>query len=57
METLASLYLIFVIFVVVVAILWVLMPFLIMGTNKRLDKLIAQNNELLKRFPAPASRP
>jgi hypothetical protein len=57
METLASLYLIFVVFVVVVAILWVLMPFLIMGTNKRLDKLIAQNNELLKRFTAPASRP
>lgn len=31
----------------VIGILWILMPFLIMGTNKRLDTLIAQNKELL----------
>jgi hypothetical protein len=38
---------------IVVAILWILMPFLIMGTNRRLDKLIAQNAELLSRSPRP----
>lgn len=37
----------------VLAILWILVPFLIMGTNKRLDRLIAQNAELIKRLPAP----
>ena len=38
---------------IVVAVLWILMPFLIMGTNKRLDKLIAQNAEILSRSPRP----
>ena len=29
-----------VIFIVVLALLWMLLPFLIVGTNKRLDKII-----------------
>lgn len=33
----------------VVAILWICMPFLIMGTNRRLDKIIQQNQQLLDR--------
>jgi hypothetical protein len=36
-------------FGVIVAILWIFVPFLIMGTNKRLDRLIEQNAMLLKR--------
>lgn len=31
---------ILIIIAVIIAILWILMPFLIMGTNNRLDKLI-----------------
>ena len=50
-EALAGLTLVLAIVGFVIAVLWILVPFLIMGTNKRLDKLIAQNAELAKRFP------
>jgi hypothetical protein len=38
-----------VIFAIILAILWIMLPFLIMGTNRRLDKLIQQNERLLGR--------
>ena len=38
--TMAGVSLILVIFLVVLAILWMLVPFLIMGTNNRLEKVI-----------------
>jgi len=41
---------ILVIFLVILAILWCLMPFLIMGTNSRLDRIIRQNEEMLERM-------
>ncbi|MEO8101923.1 MAG: hypothetical protein ABI790_05320 [Betaproteobacteria bacterium] len=40
---LAGVSLIATLFLLVLAILWMLVPFLIMGTNRRLDKIIAQN--------------
>jgi hypothetical protein len=49
METLAVFYGVFWLFLVAVAILWFCMPFLLMGTNRRLDKLIEQNKQLLER--------
>lgn len=55
MEAFGALYLVVVLFFIVVGILWILMPFLIMGTNRRLDKLIRQNTELLKRAGANGS--
>ncbi len=39
--TLGGLTLVIVIFVLIVAVLWILLPFLVMGSNKRLDKVIA----------------
>jgi len=51
MGTMAGVSLVLFLVGLVIAILWVLMPFLIMGTNRRLDKLIAQNAELLARSP------
>ena len=46
---LAGFGLIATVFLLVLAILWALVPFLIMGTNKRLSRLIDQNEELLAR--------
>ncbi|MGZ5036510.1 MAG: hypothetical protein ACXWHB_13955 [Usitatibacter sp.] len=51
-STFAGITLILTLIGLVIAILWILVPFLIMGTNKRLDRLIAQNAELIKRLPA-----
>jgi hypothetical protein len=51
-SALAGLTLVLAIVGFVIAVLWILVPFLIMGTNKRLDRVIAQNAELIKRFPA-----
>jgi hypothetical protein len=39
-------------FLIVLAILWLLVPFLIMGTNRRLDKVIEQNAQLLRSHPS-----
>jgi predicted PurR-regulated permease PerM len=39
METMAGFGVLVAIFLVVLAILWLLVPFLIMGTNSRIDKL------------------
>lgn len=36
-----------VLFLIVLAILWCFVPFLIMGTNSRLSKLIKQQEELI----------
>lgn len=44
--------LVLVVFLFVLAVLWMLMPFLIMGTNKRLDKLIQQNRDLHRHYSA-----
>ena len=52
-SALAGVSLIFVLIGIVVAILWILLPFLVMGTNGRLDKIIKQNEELLRRLPTP----
>lgn len=57
MEAMGGLYLLLGLFFLIVGILWILMPFLIMGTNRRLDKLIAQNAELLQRRPAVPTKP
>lgn len=38
-ETLGTLYLVLIVVGIVVAILWILVPFMIMGTNRRLDKM------------------
>ena len=48
----AGMTLILALFALVIGLLWILMPFLIMGTNSRLDKLIKQNEELLRRGSA-----
>ena len=53
MGTMAGVSLVLFIIGLVIAVLWILMPFLIMGTNSRLDKLIAQNAELLSRLSNP----
>lgn len=37
--------LLIVIFLLFLAVLWFILPFLIMGTNKRLDKIIQQNDK------------
>ena len=47
MMTAGVLYLVLVLFGFVIGILWMFVPFLIMGTNKRLDRLIEQNALLL----------
>ena len=47
--TLAGLSLVMGLIGIVIAILWILVPFLIMGTNGRLDRIIKQNEELLRR--------
>ncbi|MFP8489564.1 hypothetical protein ACKGJO_10770 [Gracilimonas sp. Q87] len=41
-----TLGLILMVFLFVLGILWILVPFLIMGTNKRLDKLIRRVEDL-----------
>ena len=46
MEGFGLLGAILVIFFIFLAILWCLLPFLIMGTNGRLDKLIARQAEM-----------
>jgi hypothetical protein len=50
MEVFAGFYILFVLFLIVLGILWMLVPFLIMGTNNRLDKILKQNAALLKRL-------
>lgn len=47
MEAMAGLSLVVGLFLIVLAILWLLVPFLIMGTNSRLDKLLNQNARIL----------
>lgn len=42
--------LILMVFLFVLGILWILVPFLIMGTNKRLDKLIRRVEDLEHAF-------
>ncbi len=37
----------FTVLALIVSILWCLMSFFILGTNKRLDKIIKQNSELI----------
>ena len=49
MGSIAGLSLVFALIGLVIAILWILLPFLVMGTNSRLDKIIKQNEELLRR--------
>lgn len=29
-------------------VMWLILPFIVSGTNKRLDKIIAQNRELIR---------
>ncbi len=53
MGTMAGISIVLFVVGLVVAVLWILMPFLIMGTNRRLDRLIAQNAEMLSRLPKP----
>lgn len=48
MEVLAGFSIIIVLFLFVLAILWCLVPFLIMGTNGRLDKIHKQNNRIIE---------
>ena len=54
-STLAGFSLVFALLGIVIAILWILLPFLVMGTNSRLDKLIKQNEELLRRMERPVN--
>ena len=49
--TFAGITLVLTLIGLVIAILWIMLPFLIMGTNRRLDTLIAQNAEMIKRLP------
>jgi hypothetical protein len=49
MAAFAGIYLLLAIFVLVLGLLWLLVPFLIMGTNSRLTKIIEQNERLLAR--------
>ena len=44
---LGGLSLLLALFLIVVGVLWLFVPFLIMGTNKRLDRVIEQNERLL----------
>lgn len=39
-------------FGLIVGLLWILVPFLIMGTNRRLDRIIRQNALLLEHHGA-----
>ena len=48
-STMSGLGLFLAIFLIILAILWMFMPFLLMGTNSRLDKIIAQNERLLSK--------
>lgn len=52
MEAIAGASIVLSLIVIVIAILWILVPFLIMGTNSRLNTLIKQNAELLKKLEA-----
>jgi Na+/proline symporter len=44
--------LLLIIFLIVLAVLWIIMPFLIIGTNKRLDRI---GDILAKQFGDPAN--
>lgn len=42
MEGLVAFWVVFVILLLVLSVCWILLPFFILGTNKRLDRLIAE---------------
>lgn len=64
MDSLAGIYFVIAIvvfvFLVVLAIVWIVLPFIIMGTNSRLDRLIQEqqrtNAMLGERLPDPSRR-
>lgn len=42
-----------ILFLIVLGILWCLVPFLIMGTNNRLEKLVKQQAQLIELLKKP----
>jgi len=50
---LAGLWLIALVFLLVLGILWILVPFLIMGTNKRLSAVARQLADIQATLPRP----